>query len=133
MKRLGLVLGMFACVSALALSAGAPAVRAEDKDKKCGEEGQPSCPLQGWMEKEIDAALDKGDMKALAAAYEKLAGFAPDPKWNDGENGWSKLAKDGAAAATKGDAVAAKATCKSCHKAWRSKYKDSFRTKPLPK
>lgn len=129
MKRLAMVLCLFASVAALALSS-LPSARAEGA---CGEEGQPSCPLQGWMETVIDPAVDKGDLKALAAAYDKLAGLAPDPKWNEGDSSWSKISKAGAEAARKGDAVAAKVQCKTCHKAWRSKYKDSFRTKPVPK
>ena len=129
MKRLVIVVGMCGCVSAMALLLQ-PKVRA---DAACGETGQPSCPLQGWMETQMDPPSDKGDMKALAAAYEKLAKMAPDPKWNEGESGWSKIATAGAEAAKKGDTVAAKAQCKTCHKAWRSKYKDTFRTKPVPK
>jgi hypothetical protein len=105
-----------------------PTVRA---DGACGEKGQPSCPLQGWMEKNMDANVEKNDTKALAAAFEKAAGFAPDPKWNDGADSWSKIAKDGAAAAKSGDMAAAKKTCKTCHKAWRDKYKKEFRTKPV--
>jgi hypothetical protein len=97
----------------------------------CGAKGQPSCPLQGWMEKNMDANVEKNDTKALAAAFEKAAGFAPDPKWNDGASGWSKIAKEGAAAAKSGDMAAAKKTCKTCHKAWRDKYKKEFRTKPV--
>jgi hypothetical protein len=130
MKRFAIVVSLFGCVSALAL-VSLPRVHAEAP--ACGETGQPDCPLQGWMNANMDANVDKGDMKALAAAYEKLAGWAPDPKWNDGDTGWSKIAKAGADAAKKGDAVAAKAQCKTCHKAWRSKYKEQFRTKPVPK
>jgi cytochrome c556 len=81
----------------------------------------------------MEGPEEKGDTKALAAAYEKLAAMAPDPKWNEGESGWAAISKAGAEAAKKGDMVAAKAQCKSCHKAWRGKYKDSFRSKPLPK
>jgi len=129
MKRVGIVLGLFVCVGGLALFS-LPRAHA---DGACGEEGQPSCPLQGWMETNLDANVDKGDMKAVAAAYEKLAGFAPDPKWNEGDSGWSKIAKAGGEAAKKGDLAGAKAQCKTCHKAWRSKYKDAFRTKAVPK
>lgn len=99
----------------------------------CGEKGQPSCPLQGWMEKEMDPLVEKGDTKALALAFEKVAKFAPDPKWNTGDPSWAAISKEGAEAAKKGDLKAAKATCKSCHKAFREKYKTSFRTTALPK
>src|SRR5438045_9614740 len=100
MSRFGIVLGFTAVVSALAL-ASSSRVRAEDG--KCGEKGQPSCPLQGWMEKNMQDPFDKKDLKALAASLEKAAQFAPDPKWNDGDTGWVKIDKDGAAAAKAGN------------------------------
>ena len=127
MKRLMWVLVMCGAVAATAL-VQQPRVRA---DGTCGEKGQPSCPLQGWMEKNMDPAVDKKDGKALAEAFDKTSAFVPDPKWNDGENGWSKLSKEGADAAKSGDIAAAKKTCKSCHKAWRDKYKKEFRMKPI--
>ena len=99
----------------------------------CGGKGQPSCPLQGWMEKEMDPLVEKGDTKGLAVAFQKVVKFAPDPAWNTGDQGWAAIAKAGEAAAAKGDLAAAKATCKTCHKAFRDKYKKSFRTQPLPK
>jgi hypothetical protein len=128
MKRFVWVLVLSGGVAAAALLQQ-PTVHA---DGTCGEKGQPSCPLQGWMEKNMDAAVEKNDTKALAASFEKAAGFAPDPKWNDGADGWTKIAKDGAAAAKGGDMAAAKKTCKTCHKAWRDKYKKEFRMKPVP-
>jgi hypothetical protein len=129
MKRFVLVIVGTALVSGLALI-GQPGARAEDA--KCGEKGQPSCPLQGWMEKNVQDALDAKDLKKVSASLEKAAGFAPDPKWNDGDTGWSKLAKDGAAAAKAGNLEETKAACKACHKAWRSKYKKEFRMRPVP-
>jgi hypothetical protein len=130
MKRLAAVMSVVGCVCALALWT-APAAQADSPT--CGEKGLPDCPLQGWMAKNMDDPLDAGDLKALAAAYEKVANMAPDPKWNEGATSWAKISQDGAAAAKKGDAVATKAQCKACHKAWRSKYKDSYRMKPVPK
>jgi hypothetical protein len=128
MKRLAIVTMFGAAVAAMSLW-NLPEAAAEDA--KCGEKGQPDCPLQGWMDKNLQAPLDAGDLAKVAAGLEKAAGMAPDPKWNDGPNGWTKLAKDGAAAAKAGDAAGAKASCKSCHKAWRNQYKKEFRTKPV--
>lgn len=128
MKRFAIVLSFTAAVSALALFS-LPQVRAEDA--KCGEKGQPSCPLQGWMEKNMQDPLDKKDLKTVAASLEKAAKFVPDPKWNDGPNGWTKIATDGAAAAKAGNAEGTQAACKACHKAWRSEYKKQFRMKPV--
>jgi hypothetical protein len=107
-----------------------PSARA---DGTCGGKGQPSCPLQGWMEKQMDEPTKAGDTKALATAFQQVAKFVPDPKWNAGDQGWAAIAKSGADAAAKGDLAGAKATCKTCHKAFRDKYKASFRMQPLPK
>jgi hypothetical protein len=128
MKRLVWVLVLSGGVAAAALVRQPASVQADDK---CGEKGQPSCPLQGWMEKNMDTASEAGDTKALAVAFEKAIGFVPDPKWNDGDSGWTKIAKDGEAAAKSGDLAAAKKTCKTCHKAWRDKYKATYRMKPV--
>jgi hypothetical protein len=133
MKRLAIVTVISACVSVLALwtlpSGTLP--RAQADGGECDKKG--TCPLHDWMESEMDAAVEKGDAKALAASYEKVAGWAPDPKWNEGAEGWSKIAKDGAELAKKGDIEAARKLCKTCHKAFRAKYKEAFRTKALPK
>jgi cytochrome c556 len=128
MKRFAIVVLASGLVSAAALF-DMPAVQAEDA--KCGEKGQPSCPLQGWMEKHMQEPFDDKDLKQVAASLETAAGFAPDPTWNDGATGWSKLAKDGAAAAKAGDLEAVQQSCKSCHKAWRNKYKKEHRTRPV--
>ena len=128
MKRFGAVIVFSAVTAALALGS----FRAEAEDAKCGEKGQPHCPLQGWMEKNVDEPMSAKDLAKVAAALEKVAGMAPDPKWNEGANSWSKIAKDGAAAAKAGDAKATGASCKSCHKAWRNQYKKEHRMRPVP-
>lgn len=129
MKRLWIVVAATGVVALSALG-GAPVATAE---AACGGDGQPPCPLQGWMEQHMQPPFEKEDLKALAAALEKAAKFAPDPKWNEGPNSWAKIANDAAAAAKAGDFKAARASCKSCHKAWRKQYRDQFRTKALPK
>ena len=128
MKRFAIVILCVATVSGLAFMTS-PVARAEDA--KCGEKGQPNCPLQGWMEKNMQDLLDKEDLKALAGSFEKAAKLVPDAKWNDGENGWAKIAAAGAAAAKAGDRSAVQKSCKGCHKAWRSEYKKQFRTRPV--
>jgi ABC-type glycerol-3-phosphate transport system substrate-binding protein len=102
-------------------------------DGTCGAKGQPSCPLQGWMETNMDPASQKGDTKALAGLFEKVAKFNPDPKWDAENPSWSGISKAGADASKAGDLAGAKAQCKSCHKAFREKYKTGFRMKPVPK
>jgi hypothetical protein len=127
MSRFSIVLLASALVSGLAL-VDMPAARA---DGKCGKKGQPMCPLQGWMEDNVQKPLDEGDLKAVAKSLKKAAAFAPSPEWNKGDKAWKKLAEASAAAAESGDAKALKQSCKNCHKAWRKKYKKEFRDKPI--
>jgi outer membrane biosynthesis protein TonB len=97
----------------------------------CGEKGEPRCPLQAWMEDNLQTALDNADLKALAAGLTKSASLAPDPSWNTCAQGWNAIANTGADAAKQGDLAAARQTCKTCHKTWRNKYKESFRLRAL--
>ena len=128
MTRFGIVALLAALVATTAvLSSDA---QAEDADK-CGGKGQESCPLQGWMEKNIDGPMEKKDFAALEKGLTKVATLVPDPKWNEGDKGWATIAKAGAAAAKAKDMDALKASCKSCHKAWRKKYKAEFRMRPV--
>jgi hypothetical protein len=121
---------MGAAFLGLAYAGSLPSAQA---DAACGGKGQPSCPLQGWMETKMDPAVDKKDTAALAALFDQLQKMSPDPKWNSATPSWNAIAKEGADAAKKGDLAAAKATCKSCHKAFREKYKTTFRASALPK
>lgn len=130
MKQTVWAMVMGAGLLGLAYGSSLPSAQA---DAACGEKGQPPCPLQGWMEKEMDPLVEKGDLKALAVAFEKVSKMSPDPKWNAGDPSWAGISKAGADAAKKGDMAEAKAQCKSCHKAFRNKYKTSFRKTALPK
>jgi len=127
MKRFGIVVLFSIAVAGL----GFGSFRARAEDAKCGEKGQPSCPLQGWMEKNVGDPMDAKDLAKVAASLEKVVKFVPDPKWNEGDTGWAKIAKAGAAAAKAGDAAATGAACKACHKAWRNQYKKEFRMRPI--
>ena len=128
MKRFSIVLLASGLIATAALL-DQPQVQAEDA--KCGEKGQPHCPLQGWMEKNMQEPFEAKDLKKVAESLEKAAGFVPDPTWNEGATGWEKIAKEGAAAATAGDGDAVQKSCKACHKAWRAKYKKEHRPRPI--
>jgi hypothetical protein len=95
----------------------------------CGKPGQPPCPLQDWMRKNVAAALAANDAAELSAALEKSAKLSPNPAWTS----WVSAASSGAAAAKKGDVAGARAACKTCHDAWRTAYRDQFRTRPIPR
>lgn len=129
MRRVSLVWMMVGLLGAAGMGLAAPAAA----DEPCGEKGQKSCPLQGWMEENVQKPLESGDLKKVAAALEKAAAFAPDKKWDEGDSGWSATAKKGVAAAKAGDEKATKKTCKSCHKAFRKEYKAKYRKRPVPK
>jgi len=128
MKRFAAVLVLVAAATGLSM-VQQPPVLAEGGE--CSTPGK--CPLHDWMEKELQEPMDAGDLKKVAESLEKAASLAPDPTWNDGEQGWSKVAKAGAAAAKAGDAKAAGLSCKTCHKAWRKLYKEKYRARPLNK
>jgi hypothetical protein len=96
---------------------------------ECGKPGQPPCPLQDWMRKNVAAPLAANDARALSVALEKAAKLTPDPAWAS----WSSAASSGAAAAKKGDIAGARAACKSCHDTWRATYRAQFRTRPIPR
>ena len=74
-------------------------------------------------------------MPAVAKALDRAARLSPDPSWNgtDATWNWDASAKAGAAAARANNAAEVKAACKSCHDAWKDKYKDQFRPLPLPR
>jgi cytochrome c553 len=84
------------------------------------------------MEDHLQSAVDKSDLTALAKGLTHAATLVPDPSWNTGATGWATIANAGAAAAKQGDLVAARQACKTCHKAWRAKYKGSYRLRLLP-
>jgi hypothetical protein len=98
----------------------------------CGKDGQPSCPLQGFMERNLEKPLNAGDLARVAIGLNRIPALVPDPAWDSGPQGWTSLAQAAANAAKAGDAVALKQACKTCHKTWRSKYKTSFRLRPVP-
>ena len=128
MKRFCLTVILGGLVAVIAHVSGPEA----HADGACGAKGQTPCPLQGWMEKNVQVPLESKDYAKLAAALERAAGFAPDPTWHKGETGWGPLAKASAAAARAGDLKAIKRSCKACHTAWRKRYKAEHRLRKLP-
>jgi hypothetical protein len=92
----------------------------------CGTTDTP-CPLQKWMRANMGAPLAAGDMDSLARALTHVAATSPDATWTT----WTQFATQGAAAAAAKDATGVKASCKSCHDAFKDKYKAQYRTKPF--
>jgi len=111
------------------LSSRAPAAQPSDitpdapsKDYACGDKGKPPCPMQAWMKANMAPAAANGDTDALAKNLDYVAGHAPA-----GFTDWSKIAKEGAAAAKKKDIDGAKKSCKTCHDMYKAKYKEEMR------
>ncbi len=103
---------------------------ASAQDASCGSKTNP-CPLQKWMQDNMGSKMMDGNLDAVAASFDKVATMSPDPSWAD----WSKVSKDGAAAARKGGDAGtqgAKAACKACHDKYKNDYKQKFRTKAVP-
>jgi cytochrome c556 len=67
------------------------------------------------------------DFEALATALDKTATFAPA-----GYTNWVSISKDGAKAARANDLAAVKASCRSCHDQYKTKYKNELRARPIP-
>jgi hypothetical protein len=93
----------------------------------CGTKGvNPDCPLQAWMKANTNSAIASADLPALATALDKTATFAPP-----GYGNWTTIAKDGAKAAKAGDMTAAKASCRTCHDQYKTKYKAELRGRKI--
>lgn len=95
---------------------------------KCGKPGQPACPLQQWMRKNLAKPLASNDLAAVAASLDAIATRAPDPAWAS----WATYAQEGAAAARAGDVAKARKACSGCHGEWRKLYRDEYRSRPVP-
>lgn len=97
----------------------------------CGGRGQPPCPLQAYMKTKLVPAMRAGG-EALAAELALVAGWAPDPAWNEGRAGWREVSEAGASAARAGIRAGAMAACKRCHLAWQKRYRSDFRSRAVP-
>jgi hypothetical protein len=93
----------------------------------CGVENGPDCPLQRWMDEEINNSFTTRNARQLATAFRFLAKIAP-PAYPD----WAAWAEGGVAAATKGDFALAKRACAGCHNDYRERYRTEMRSRALP-
>lgn len=107
-------------------AAGVPSGAPTSTAVECGTRPLPDCPLQAWMKANANPPTLTGDLPGLAAALDKMIGFAPP-----GYTNWSSISKDGAAAARAGDLSAAKAACRACHDQYKQKYKTEIRARKI--
>ena len=86
-----------------------------------------SFPLQQWMKANASPALASGSSTALEGAFRRMGelGMPDYPEWK-------RFAEEGADAARRSDLDRVKATCKSCHDAYRSGYRAHHRSRALP-
>jgi hypothetical protein len=78
------------------------------------------------MKSNAGPAMSARDADAVAAAFDRIAAFAPP-----GYPSWASIAKDGAAAARAQELEAARAACRSCHEQYRPRYREERRGAPL--
>jgi hypothetical protein len=92
----------------------------------CGDRPLPACPLNAWMKANTSPAIIAEDFDGLAAAFEKVVGFAPE-----GYPNWASISRDGADAARAQSLDGAKAACRGCHTQYKDKYKRELRDRPI--
>jgi hypothetical protein len=93
----------------------------------CGEQGQPECPLQSWMDRNLNDALTMKSGSRLEQAFATLATFEP-PDFSE----WSEFADIGRSAAARGDLGTVGRICTACHDKYRARYRLEIRARPLP-
>ena len=103
----------------------APSFSGPVKDWGCGAKEQKPCPMQGWMKTVMASAASSGEGEKLAQALTYVAAHVP-PGCPD----WTAMANAGVAKAKAGDIDGAKASCKTCHDAYKESYKLSMRDRP---
>jgi hypothetical protein len=106
--------------------AAAPGAAAKPAPTACGDAPAPPCPLAAWMKANASPAITKPDFDALAETLDQTVALAPG-----GYPNWGSIARDGAAAARAQDLKAVKASCRSCHTQYRSRYRAELRGRPL--
>ena len=98
-----------------------------DGGAACGRPPLPQCPLQNWMESNLAGAFAGGQMDRLEGPLESLAQAVPV-----GYVEWSQFARRGAQAARNGDREGVRGTCGACHRAYRQRFRNEGRGRPLP-
>ncbi len=104
----------------------------DQSDLEC-EADEVTCPMFDWMEENTVPAVENRNLPELAKALHKIEFMAPDPSWNEGDEGWARISRDGATKAEAGDFRGARAACKACHQSWRDRFRqEGRRTAPMP-
>ena len=96
------------------------------EEPRCGHAGQPDCPLQAWMDAQLNTAMSDGNFAALARSLRELAHDPPS-----GFSNWRRWAEKGADAAERNDQAEVKAACSGCHNEHRETYRKTIRGRTL--
>jgi len=99
----------------------------EAKDFPCGEKGEPLCPMQKWMKKNIAKSVSAGDLPSIAKHLQFIADHPVE-----GYDDWTEMAEEGVKAARADDLKGAKKSCKTCHKAYQKKWRKTRRDEAWP-
>jgi hypothetical protein len=78
------------------------------------------------MKANTSPAMMAEDLDELATALDKVVTFAPP-----GYTNWQSIARDGASAARALSLDGVKASCRSCHKQYKDRYKAEMRDRPI--
>lgn len=92
------------------------AVGGEDQSELDCDAADVTCPLYDFQIANAQTAVENNDTDALAKVLHQIEFFAPDPSWNEGENGWAQIARRGAVAAEAGNMREARRACRECHR-----------------
>ena len=92
----------------------------------CGQPGAPECPLQGWMDNRLNAALSTGDYAEVTRAFRELVEDSPESF-----SSWAVWAERGALAAERRDDAGIRKACTGCHDENRETYRRTMRNRPL--
>ena len=112
----------------------------EDQSELDCDDAEISCPLYDWQTEHAEPAVQDRDTAKLAQVLHQIEFYAPDASWNEGENGWARIARRGAVAAEAGDFDEARKACRNCHREYpneelpfREMYRQQgYRTAELP-
>lgn len=107
-------------------SATTAAAPADAGVKPCGDKPLPPCPLYAWMKANMSGPMSARDYPALEKALTQTAAFAPP-----GYGNWASISRDGAKAAKEERLDGVKASCRSCHDQYKTKYKAEMRARKI--
>jgi hypothetical protein len=84
--------------------------------------------MQQWMRVRLGEPMAARDLATVSSGLTAASLLSPDPAWKD----WAPISQEGAEAAMRGDYAGAKQSCRKCHQLYQDRYREKFRTRPMP-